>query len=170
MPLVGEFHEKYWNLSDTNLPPVHLGRGGYPGWQAGSIAPSLFGIIGAWIDARWSLFKWHWRLATRVHRLTTEQKKVLLITLDALESPWYSAAQSAVRKTAVTLGFNRPEAWKQYSHAIKASPGRAENIFRHVRATELARESMTSTITNPPLNLVTELAYHGFAVKRDVDA
>jgi hypothetical protein len=167
VPLVGEFHEKFWNLSDTVVPPVHIGRGGYPGWQAGSICPSLFGMLGAWIDARWELLKWHWRLAKRVHKLSREQKKVLFITLDLMESDAYVAAQKAVRATAVTLGFNRPEAWKQYSHAIKASPGRAENIFRHIRACELTREAMHSTMTNPPLNLVTELAYHGWAVKRD---
>lgn len=164
MPTVGTFHTFYWEFSDTNVAPVAISRGGYPGWQASVIAPSLLGILGAWIDTWMVRLKWWIRFAPRVHRLTTERRDVLVHVLTALESPAYGAARKAVRETAVTLGFNRPEAWVPYSRALKASPGRAENLFRHVRACELTRDYTSSTLANPTVHLVTELAYHGFAL------
>jgi len=164
MPTIGAFHTKYWEFSDTNAAPIHVGVTGYPLWQASVVVPSLFGIIGAWIDARVALVKWHWRLARRVHQLAPESKGVLLRALTALEDPRYPAARAAVRATATTLGFNRPEAWKPLSQHMKAEPGRAENVFRHLNACRLLRETAGSTLTNPEQNLLTELAYHGFVL------
>jgi hypothetical protein len=80
-----------------------------------------------------------------------------------LQHPAYPAALEAVQQTATTLGFNRPEAWQGLSRVMKASPGRAENIFRHMRACELTRELSPSTLTNPDCNLLVELAYHDWA-------
>jgi hypothetical protein len=166
MPLVGEFHQKYWNLSDTNLPPVHIGKGGYPVWQASVITPSLLGMIGAWIDSKIALYRWWKPLLRRIAALDREQRAVWLLTLDALEQPAYRAAQTAVRQTATTLGFNRPEAWTELSREVKSSPAKAENNYRHllaVRKVDTMLREQGSTLTNPELNLTTELAYHGFA-------
>jgi len=166
MPLVGEFHQKYWNISDTNLPPVHLGRGGYPIWQASVITPSLVGIVGAWLDTKLEQFRWWRALYRRIKVLDRERRAVLLIALETLEHPAYTSAQTAVRQTAVTLGFNRPEAWTELSRQVKGSPGRAENHYRHLlacRKVDTAVRAQGSTLTNPELNLVTELAYHGFS-------
>lgn len=166
MPLVGEFHQKYWNISDTNLPPVHIGRGGYPIWQASVITPSLLGMLGAWLDTKLEQFRWWRALYRRVTVLDRERRAVLLLTLDTLEMPAYTSAQVAVRQTAVTLGFNRPSAWTELSREVKDSPTRAENNYRHLlacRKVNLATRAQGSTLTNPELNLVTELAYHGFS-------
>lgn len=167
MPTIGLYHRFYWEFSDTKAAPVPIpSKGGYPLWQAGVIAPSLLGMLGAWIDARWALLQWHWRLATRVHRLSRESKAVVLKTIDALEHPCYPHAQTAVRKTATTLGFNRPEAWGGLKRELKASPGRAENTFRRLNACSLLRDLSPSTLANWDQNLFVELAYHGYTVTR----
>jgi hypothetical protein len=82
-----------------------------------------------------------------------------------MNHPAYPFAQEAVRKTATTLGFNRPEAWQGLSRHMKASPGRAENVFRHMNACQIVRNTAPSTLTNPDCNLLVELAYHDFAMK-----
>ena len=43
---------------------------------------------------------------------------------------------------------------------MKSSPGRAENVFRHLNACQITRETAGSTLTNPDCNLLVELAYH----------
>lgn len=166
MPLVGEFHQKYWNLSDTNLPPVHFGRGGYPIWQASVITPSLLGMLGAWLDTKLEQFRWWRAIYRRISVLDRERRAVVLLTLEALEHPAYTSAQVAVRQTATTLGFNRPEAWTELSRQMKGAPNRSENVYRHLlacRKVDTALRAQGSTLTNPELNLTTELAYHGFA-------
>lgn len=82
-----------------------------------------------------------------------------------IQHPAYPHAIEAVKKTATTLGFNRPEAWQGLSRHMKASPGRAENVFRHMEACRLMRETCGSTLTNPDCNLLVELAYHEFSRK-----
>lgn len=166
MPLIGEHHTRFWAFSDTNAALVHVSGGGYPGWQAGVITPSLLGLIGAWIDTHLERLQWLWRVGSRLHRLPGESKAVVLIALDALESPHYPHAQAAVRQTATTLGFNRPEAWKDYARELKSDQGRMENVYRHLKACHLLREAASSTLTNPQQNLLAELAYHGFTVTR----
>lgn len=171
MPTVGEFHRNYWGRRDsTGTRPVvtHGSGGGYPAWQASVIAPSLLGILGAKLDYWRELVRWWLALYRRIHRLDAERRAVLLLTLDRLEHPAYRYAQQAVRETATTLGFNRPEAWKPLSHAMKASPGHAENTFRHMRSYTVLKDALKadgSTMTNPQLHLTTELAYQGFAWK-----
>jgi hypothetical protein len=108
------------------------------------------------------------QFARRVRRLSSEEHAVLLHTMDLLESPQFALAQQAVRTTATTPKFNRPESWGQYSKAIKTDPGRAENVFRHIRAHELTRQAareLGSTLSNPQAHLLVELAYHEFAIK-----
>lgn len=169
MPTIGSFHDQYWKdqTPSTFVPtPPGPSRGGYPGWQAGVIAPSLFGVIGAWIDGQMQRLRWALRLVRRVEALDREQRLVLDRVIVALESPAYPVARLAVRETATTLGFNRPEAWKPYSNELKASPGRAENTFRHLRACSVMRDRLReqgSTVTNPQMHLVVELGYQGFA-------
>lgn len=167
MPTVGLFHSFYWNLSDTNVAPTIAGRGGYPLWQASVIAPSLFGAIGAWWDVQWARFQWWRRFGPRVHRLTREQRAIVLTVLDTLEAPAFAQARLAVRGTATTLGFNRPEAWKELSRSLKDSPGNAENTFRHLEACRRLKvweqAAGGSTLTNPQRHLAVELGYVGFA-------
>lgn len=167
MPTVGLFHATFrWNFSDTNAAPVRFSRGGYAGWQAGVVLPSLLGFLGAWIDTHWAMVKWHWRFATRVHGLSQESRAVMVKALDALEDPRYPHAQQAVRVTAKTLGFNRPEAWKGLNRHMKDSPGRAENTFRHLNACALLRTTSPSTVTSWDQHLMVELAYHGYTFTR----
>jgi len=167
MPTIGLFHTNYWEFSDTNFPhPSTTVGGGYPAWQAGVITPSLFGIIGAWIDTHWSLLKWHWRLATRVHRLSKESRALTMRVLDAIESPSYPKAQAAVRKTATTLGFMKEPNRSEVIKYMKETEGRIENVYRHLHACRTLQETAGSTLTNYDQNLLTELAYHGFTISR----
>jgi hypothetical protein len=167
MPTVGVFHRHFvWDFSDTNAAPIHISGGGYPGWQAGVITPSLFGIIGAWIDARWALVKWHLGIARRLHRLSSESRGVVLRVLTAVEHPAYPSAQAAVRKTATTLGFNQAGYMNTMGHYLKDSRGRLENTYRHLHACKTLQETAGSTLTNHEQNFLTELAYVGFTISR----
>lgn len=166
MPTIGPFHSFWWNLSDTTVAPVRIGRGGYPAWQASVVVGSGFGPIGAWCSETWTAIKYWWALKQRVQALPQAQRAVLFYTLDAFTDPKYAAARTAVTETARTLGFNRPEAWIQYSRMLKSDMGRQENHYRHLRAVVRTRELIKpSTITNPMVNFYTELAYQEYAVK-----
>lgn len=111
--------------------------------------------------------RWFWRLFRRSVRYDAEQRAVIVKTLDAIDHPAFPIAQKAVRKTATTLGFNRPEAWKELSRELKGSAGHAENAFRHLEACRLTRANlMDSTVTNPECHLIVELAYQGFGWKQ----
>ena len=99
-------------------------------------------------------------------RFDDEQRAALARTMDALDHAAFPVAKQAVRATAVTLGFNRPEAWVNLSRRIRASQPEAENMYRHMHACVLVRDTaLPSTLSNPELNLVTELAYQGFAAR-----
>lgn len=163
MPLK-PFQQNYWMFSDTVVPPLRLSRGGYPAWQ-GSVIASLFGTL--WEQAALYLqrWRWAWRLLQRARRLSDDRQGVVLRVLDLVEHPAYPPAQRAVRETAQTLGFANPAMWKPYSHMLKTDPGRAENIFRHVRAMELTVEHYGSTLSNPDKNVLVELAYQDFAMR-----
>lgn len=168
--------ENYWNVSSSQVtPPADAFRGGYPLWQSAVIGMAG-GVLQVWYER---LIAWgrRWRasrqVAKRYRRATPEHRRILDRVLRALESPAYPVAREAVHTTAKTLGFASHEAWLPYSRMIKADPGRAENVYRHLRACELTREALrsstcanpASTLTNPETHLVVELAYTGFAVK-----
>lgn len=134
-------------------------------WQASGFAvgSGLGGAVLLW-ERFADAWGWFWTLFRRTLRYDTEQRRVVLKTLTALEHPAYGVAQHAVRKTATTLSFNRPESWIGLSRAMKSSPGNAENTYRHLEACRLTRANLlNSTVTNPQCNLIVELAYHGFA-------
>jgi hypothetical protein len=125
-----------------------------------------FGFGGAvdLVSRWWAAAQWLWQLFRRSLGFRAPQRSVVLRVLDALEHPAYPIAERAVKQTATTLGFNRPEAWRELSRELKGSPGRAENAFRHLEAMRLVRANLlSSTVTNPECNLIVELAYHGFA-------
>lgn len=239
MPLIGQYHTFYWESSDTTPAPKIVSRGGYPGFQAAVITPSLLGIFGAWIDTKMAQLKWWWRLhrgvaaippsqrqrvceyvvrvqhglpdpvvtkyvpqiiekpvekivervveqivekpveiekivektvtlpATpldrRIRKLDPVRQALAGYVIDLAGLPAFEAALTAVDECAHTLGFNRPEAWIPYSRMLKSDPGRAQDVFRHVKAMERTRELANSTLTNPEANLLVELAYHVYA-------
>lgn len=168
MPVVGEFHTVYWENSDTAVTPVSVSPGGgYHHWQASvvTVGSGLGGLLPYWERAV-DRIAWFWRLFRRTARLGPVDRQVILRAVDALEHPSYPLARQAVRKTARTLGFNRPESWKELGRELKASQGRAENAFRHLEACRLVRENLiSSTVSNPMCNLVVELAYHEFTIR-----
>lgn len=171
MPVVGEFHTFFWETSDTNATPVATTpTGGYPPWQAGVIQPGVvlgsgFGGLVPWWERLADRVSWFWMVFRRTRRLDRTQRVVLLRTVETLEHPAYPLARQAVRKTARTLGFNRPESWKALSQELKGDQGRAENAFRHLEACRLVRENLiSSTITNPMCHLLVELAYHAYTI------
>lgn len=182
MPVVGEFHGHYWNLSDSNAAPVAgPGRGGYPAWQASVTSMIIFGPPLDWLKALWLRLRWlvrllvwgwrvprderEWTLVTlgQIVRLGREERAVLGQALTLMDSPNWQPARTIVRQTAQTLGFNRPEAWLPYSRALKAEPGQAENTFRHLKSVhDLRAQARSSTVTNPQAHFLIELAYQGF--------
>lgn len=169
MPLK-PFQQNYWMHSDTSVAPVRVAMGGYPPWQA-SIVASLFGAVWDYLLTALEKISWSWRLVRRVRRLSKDQQTVLFTALAALEHPKYPLALDAVKRTARTLGFNNPEAWKPLSHGLKADAGSAENTFRHLNACTLfktaawAGEASANKLGNPDVNLFVELAYRQYAAR-----
>jgi hypothetical protein len=159
-------HTHYWENSSTVVTPIAPApRGGYPVWQTSAVTLG-FGFGGAlslW-ERLVDWLGWAWTIVSRCRRYTPQQRAIVRATFDALDHPAFPLAQAAVKKTATTLGFNRPEAWKELSRELKGSAGHAENAFRHLEACRLVRANLlTSTVTNPECHLIVELAYHGFA-------
>lgn len=93
---------------------------------------------------------------------TPEQRAILDSVIAAMQSPHWETARRVVRDTAQTLGFNDPNAWVQYSRAVKKDPGQAENTFRHLKSVHDLRGEV-GVLSNPQAHLLIELAYHGFA-------
>jgi len=154
-------HQNYFNNSSTVVPQALADSGGgYPRWQASVIA---VGVFPGQLQVLWErLIAWlrSWRRRQAPLVLVPPQS-TLIQRIEALRThPAYPHALQAVQQTATTLGFNRPEAWQGLSRVMKASPGVAENTYRHMRACELTRAASPSTLTNPDCNLLVELAYH----------
>jgi hypothetical protein len=162
------FHRNYWNNTSTAGAPVVTSyfRPGYPAWQGGVIMGSALGGLQAKWESLRDWCSWGWTIFQRTRALDPQRRAVALCAVKALEHDAYPLAQSAVAKTATTMGFGRPEAWIQLSRELKGSAGNAENAFRHLEACRLTRANLLlSTVTNPDMNLIVELAYHGFALK-----
>ena len=166
MPVQSWGHGQYWVDLSTFVPPPPppvVSRGGYPGWQAGVVTPSLFGAIGAWWDG-WTewLVQW-WRFDRRVAALPKPRRDVLLHTLDLLESPAYTTARLAVRKTATTPAFNRHESWKPDWQRLKTHKPTQERFFRYVHACHVTVDRLPSTIRPDDLSLAVVLARQEYA-------
>lgn len=160
-------HRLYFNVSSTVVPPTLApSKGGYPLWQASGFAVgSLFGglqryweDLTAWIVSVYRRFR-------PAPPPPLPREPILLHAHALTQHPAYPHAVAAVAKTATTLSFNRPEAWQGLSRQMKSSPGRAENVYRHLLACQLTRETAGSTLTNPDCNLLVELAYHDWALR-----
>lgn len=164
-PTVGSFHPFYWN-GVSQGPPAGAGLvGGYPLWQTSAVTLGCgFGGMSPWWERLMDRLRWSWIICRRTLRFDREQRAIVLATLDSLEHPAFPLARQAVRQTATTLGFTRPEAWKELSRELKGSAGHAENAFRHLEACRLVRANLLGEpISNPRCHLVVELAYQGFA-------
>lgn len=157
-------HRNYFNNSSTVVPPTLADSGGgYPRWQASVIA---VGTFPGQLQVLWErvIAWWHRLWRARPAPVATPAAPGVMAHVAALRAhPAYPIALTAVAETATTLGFNRPEAWQGLSRQMKASPGRAENTYRHLRACELVRNQTPSTLTNPDCHLLVELAYHEWA-------
>lgn len=108
-------------------------------------------------------------LARQIRLLPEARQKVVRRAVELLEDPRFELAQAAVKETAHAPGFHRSESWRSLTHLLKQDTGRAENMYRHVNALEMARTRVReqgSTISNPALNLLVELAYHEYTVTK----
>ena len=121
------------------------------------------GLIEA-VSILWARARWFWRVTRRLrlNSLTIEQLAVLDQAIALMQgSPW-DTAQALVRECATSPGFHRPGAWVEYSRAVKASAGQAQNVFRHVKVVH-ALTAAHPELTNPEAHLLAELGYHAFA-------
>lgn len=169
MPVQSWGHSQYWTATDTSAAPVvpTSGQPGYPLWQGGVVVlPSLFGGIAAHAGIWWDRLKTAYRLANRLLGMSQEQQAVVWLCLETVDGQPYQVARMAVRRTATTLGFNRPEAWADLKAELKRDAGNCENTFRHLHTVNVLRQNLVgSTLSNPQAHLLVELAYQGFALK-----
>lgn len=194
MPVQSVGHRLFWRARANPLPPPAGPQGGYPAWQSSVVAGSLFGGLQTWwMRLSWWI-AWGrrlWRL-TAGQRVALERaydvllvpgpegagargpvayvvvpvaSDVLARVQGALRSPAWPAAQEAVRVVAQSPSFHRPEMWTQYGRLVKANAGRAQNIFRRVKAEEELTARVAEPLTNPEKALLVELAYQDFAIK-----
>lgn len=184
MPVVGEFHAKYWKARAN--PIVAAGttvNWMYPLVQSVTGASSMGSLFGAlqpvWEQVvwYWTLAQrlWHWRAPTnqlrleiwiaRLEALDSEQHAVLERVVTALQHPRWSEAKHAVRVVATSPKFHQPEQWVEYGRALKANRGQAQNVFRHIKAVSALRDLTDgpATLSNPEAHLLIELAYQGMA-------
>lgn len=165
MPVVGEFHRKYWRArTNTPIPPGVSNTWSYPAWQRTSIAVgSLFGGLQEWAARLWAELQWCYRVVQQVRALDQEQRVVLGRVIATLNHPRWPETQMWVRECATTPKFHRPENWVEYGRALKADAGQAQNVFRHVKIVHALRKHRD--MTNPDAHLLAELAYQGMAFK-----
>jgi hypothetical protein len=165
-------HQNYFNNSSTAVAPVVLGKGGYPAWQHGPhrhfYIGSMLGALQTWWDKLdwrsivWAL-PWIGMVLVAVWQFRGPQRRAVMRVLKGVTHPAFPVAYEAVQQTAKTLGFNRPEAWAPLSKALKADPGQGENTFRHLQACHLTKARLeNSTVTNPELHMIVELAYQAW--------
>jgi hypothetical protein len=127
---------------------------------------SLFGGLAGWAALWWARLRTCYRLAVRLVPMTHQQRAVIWRCVDLVESPAFPVAVQAVKRTATTLAFNRPESWSLLKAELKSSPGNAENTFRHLNTVNVLRLNYTSsTLSNPTAHLLVELAYHGYTLR-----
>lgn len=169
MPVQSWAHSAYWADTSTAITPVvpTSGQPGYPLWQGGVVVlPSLFGGVAAWAGIWRDRLRILWRLTSTMMGFSPEQQAIVWRCLEAVGSPQFPIARQAVKKTATTLGLNRPEAWNYLKAELKRDAGNAENTFRHLHTVNLLRSNLVgSTLSNPQAHLLVELAYQGFSMK-----
>ena len=181
MPVVGEFHRKFWRARANPILPAGTKTGWmYPGVQSAVVMGLIWGVplqllrpIRRQLRWYWALARWLWwfrnpaqqgQLETwigRIEALTSEQDAVIERVVGTLQGPFWGDARQRVRACATSPAFHRPEAWVEYSRALKANGGQAQNVFRHIRVVHELRAA--HDISNPEAHLVTELAYQGLA-------
>lgn len=173
MPVVGAFHNRYWKArANAPPPPATPGVGGYPAWQASVICSVVWGvpfdIIKAWYV--WARLVWTW--GQRIVTLPPDQIAVIERVVQALTGPQWADVRQRVRACANTPGFHDPKAWIDYSRALRANPGQAQNLYRHLKVvSEL--QAVYPALSNPGAHLLAELGYQQFAAEgrpRRVDA
>lgn len=181
MPLVGEFHGKFWRARANPLPTPGVSSDWlYPRFQAVILMSAFWMIPVQALEALWRQLRWYTRLARALwwwrsveahERLTQwiqrleasdwEQRAILDRVWLAFDPTVWPQARDRVRATATTPDFNQPIAWVEYSRAIKANTGQAQNVFRHLKVVHELRA--TTPLSNPEAHLLAELAYQGFA-------
>lgn len=169
MPTIGPFHQIFWR-SKANAPPPPPGASPawmYPGIQSVTGASSMmfaFGVPLGWI---WAVLQWiwTWRVPARYllqHGLDEEQRAVVDRVVSELLSPQWQDARERVRTCATSPKFHKPEQWTEYSRAVKADAGHAQNVWRHMKVV-LGLRGAHPDLSNPDAHLLAELAYQGFA-------
>lgn len=173
MPTIGSFHRIYWR--------ARAGGGGgggggqrdpsmYPAWQASVLSVSFFGVPWEYAKHLWELVCWYWRLwkLLRLSSMNAEQLAVLVRVSQALHRPEWATTRQLVRACATSSAFHRPEQWVEYSRALKANAGQAQNVFRHVKVV-MSLKAAHPELTNPEAHLLAELGYQGFATRGHPD-
>ena len=200
MPVIGEFHRKYWRFGGAPPPPPSTGAAWmYPGWQSTvTMMMVAFGPPWSLFRPLWDALRWWVVLLRRVARLdqahrgallealarleadptltaqrtvsavlacTPAQRAVLDSVMAVLTGPLWAPATAAVAACATTPKFHQAEQWVEWSRAIKANKGQAQNVFRHLKAVQAVRglSDADGPVSNPDAHLVVELAYQALA-------
>lgn len=172
MPTIGPFHRFYWKARANTPPPAGTwAPWGYPRWQTAPrsgvmLSLAIWGVSLDTIRPVLTQIRWVWRLVRVVWWIRdAERQAVLWRVIEQLASERWPHAQSAVRACAHTPKFHHADQWVEYGRALKANPGQAQNVFRHVKVVHALRglQDDGGPISNPDAHLLAELAYQGYA-------
>lgn len=164
MPIGAWAHSHYWREKTPQAPPAGgaPGIGGYPEWQSTVIIGSLFGSL----QVLWERMTWSFRLWRMLMRFAPDERRdIVNRVLVLLSSPQYGEAKAAAKKVATTLGFNKPTEWGNLASILKTRQDLSENHWRHHYAYMILEESVGDKLNRAELNLLAELAYHGYALR-----
>lgn len=162
MPVVGEFHGKFWRARANPIQaPGPATAWQYPRVQAAIILGSLFGVL----HVVYERAVWCWTFLRLIWSFDADQRAVLERVIGAVTHPKWEQAKAAVASCATSPKFHQPEQWVEYGRALKANVGQAQNVFRHVKVVHALRglQDGAAPISNPEAHLLAELAYQAFA-------
>ena len=169
MPTVAVFHRNYWKSRAGAAPPPASASPAwmYPGVQSVTGASPMMFAFGVPLGWLWAVLQWiwTWRVPARYliqHGFDEEQRAVIDQVVRELLSPQWHEARERVRACATTPKFHRPDQWADYSRAVRADAGHAQNVWRHMKVVLELRDTYPG-LSNPDAHLLAELAYQGFA-------
>lgn len=119
------------------------GLAAVPPFLPGDLRPWLWRMLTWAVTRMWPWLPLRWRLVWRV----------ILV----LHSPGFERARTAVQTVAVTPGMRTKHVWGEIGQRVGQLPGVGENVFRHLRATELMGEPVFGQMHLR--NLALELAH-----------
>lgn len=163
MPTIGPFHRNYWKARNNAVVPA----GTKSTWLYPLVQTSVstsFGFLFGALQPYWERFA-AWLRPCPLDDLSADHRRAVDRVVAVMRSPYWPDAHAAVQAVAQSPKFHHQDQWVEYSRAIRANVGQAQNVFRHLKAVQMVRglHDGDAAISNPDAHLLVELAYQAMA-------